>query len=132
MLRVALKKIRDFIAPQKADISGECFVTIYSKKMSVVSQIIDHYLSDAKPLKKLHAARVAGEHQLFLSESLLQATERLIGLQKAGKVAATDGAACHLVATVNMEYLSQLLRKSKEFRLYLRDLEANPKQAVNF
>jgi hypothetical protein len=132
MLRFAWKRAMDFIAHQKVNLTGECFVTIYSKKISVTDQIVDHYLSNNKSLKKLYSARASGEHQLFISESLLEATERLIALQKAGKVASTEGAACHLVAMVDIKYLGYLIRKAKEFRPYLRELGINPKKIVNF
>ena len=132
MLRFAWKQAKAFVNYKKSDINGECFITIYSKKTSVTDNIVDHYLSNNKPLKKLHLARASGEHQLFISESLLEASGRLIELQKAGKVAATDGAACHLIATVNMDYMGHLIRKSREFRSYLRDLEASPQKVANF
>lgn len=132
MLRFAWKKAVDFIAHQKVDLTGECFVTIYSKKISVTDQVVDHYLSNTKSLKKLQSARLSGEHQLFISDSLIQATERLIELQKAGKVPALEGAACHLVAMVNINHLGYLLRKTKEFRPYLREIGMNIQKVANF
>lgn len=132
MLQFAWKQAKAFVNYKKMVQSGECFITIYSRKTSVTDTIIDQYLSDNRPLKALDAARASGEHQLFISESLLQASERLIELQKAGKVANTEGAACHLLATINADHLGNLIRKTKEFRVYLRELEFNPQKVVNF
>ena len=125
MLRIAWDNARKIMERRKLSQTGECCVTIYSKRVTVVDQVVDHYLSGLHTFRKLHAARVCGEHQIFVSGSLGEATDRLIQLKKAGKVSTVNGSACHLVATVNAHYMSQLVRKSKDFRPYLRELSAS-------
>lgn len=135
MLRVAWNNARKILERRKLNQTGECFVTVYSKRFPVLDHVVDHYLSEMKSFSQLHNARLCGEHQIFVSQSLAEATERLIQLRKAGRISTTHGSACHLVASVNMHYMSQLVRKSKDFRPYLRELSVGggmpEKQVVN-
>ena len=137
MLRFAWKKAKTISLRRQLNQTGECFVTIYSKKQPVVNQIVDFYLSNDGSFHKLHVARAMGDHEVFVSDSLVQATERLIQLRRSGRVSSADGSACHLVASVNAPYMEQLVRKSCDFRPYLRELSVNnaqfgpDKQVVN-
>lgn len=132
MLRIAWNRAKKFKLRRKLNQTGECFVTIYSRKLVVVDSVVDSYLSSKDSFSQLHNARIREQHEVFVSHSLAEATERLIQLRKAGRVSSHHGSACHLVATVNVHFMEQLVRKSKDFRPYLRELSmATPKKVVN-